>query len=194
VNLLTDQELALLAEDGMIEPFVPQKMRHIDQRPAVSYGLSHVGYDCRAGNDAKHIIARYSTRGLQVDVKDSESYVTTIVETHHDDSGEFYLLSPYETIIVPTIEVFDLPEFITGFLYTKSTYNRTGIFLPAVVLEPGWRGRLSVPVSNMLNFSQRLYIGEGLAQIVFFRHNRPRDSYEGPYQNSLELTLSKVGN
>ena len=46
--LLNDKEISILAENDIIFPFVGEKTRELDNgTKALSYGLSHAGYDLR---------------------------------------------------------------------------------------------------------------------------------------------------
>ena len=38
-------------KEGMIEPFAPSQVRHANNRPLISYGVSSYGYDVRCAKN-----------------------------------------------------------------------------------------------------------------------------------------------
>lgn len=93
-------------------------------------------------------------------------------------------LKPGEFKLASTVEQFNIPNDVLGFVHDKSTWARRGLSLFNTVLEPGWRGYLTL---EMVNFSDDLLTFEAgmpIAQIVFQRTDKPIDKpYEGKYQN-----------
>jgi dCTP deaminase len=63
-------------------------------------------------------------------------------------------------------------------------------------LEPEWRGRITIEISNTTPLPAKIYAGEGIAQIVFLKAVAPcRTSYadkKGKYQDQTGLTLPFV--
>jgi intein/homing endonuclease len=99
-------------------------------------------------------------------------------------------------------EVFDIcvPEtenFIANNLVVhNSTYARAGLLVNTTPLEAGWTGRLVVEISNLANLPLRVYVNEGIGQILFFESDEDcAVSYEdrgGKYQGQSGLTFAKV--
>jgi deoxycytidine triphosphate deaminase len=78
----------------------------------------------------------------------------------------------------------------------NSTYARCGIIVNVTPLEPEWRGRITIEISNTTPLPAKIYAGEGIAQIVFLRAEAEcRTSYadkKGKYQDQKGLTLPFV--
>ncbi len=60
----------------------------------------------------------------------------------------------------------------------------------------GWKGVLTIELANLSPLPIRLHIGQGIAQVVFFRGERPRRTYAekeagGVYQDQPGVTLPK---
>ena len=51
MSIKSDKWIRRQAEAGMIEPFEPGQVRHVDGKRIVSYGTSSYGYDVRCAND-----------------------------------------------------------------------------------------------------------------------------------------------
>lgn len=94
-------------------------------------------------------------------------------------------LSPFTPFsLASTMEHFDIPNDVIAFVHDKSTWARRGLSLFNTVIEPGWRGYLTLEL--VYNGTQALWIqaGDPIAQIVFMRLEEPTDApYTGKYQN-----------
>jgi len=60
----------------------------------------------------------------------------------------------------------------------------------------GWRGKLTLELANLSPLPIRLHVGQGIAQVVFFRGHRPQRAYHekeagGVYQDQKGVTLPK---
>ena len=91
---------------------------------------------------------------------------------------------PGEFRLASSMELFNLPTFVMGTCYNKSTLARRGLNVLTTILEPNWRGFLTLEMSNVSKESIYLPMGSPIAQIVFSLLDKPtRIPYEGKYQN-----------
>lgn len=71
-----------------------------------------------------------------------------------------------------------------------------GIIVNVTPLEPEWRGKVTIEISNTTPLPAKIYSGEGIAQIIFLRAEAPcKVSYgdkKGKYQDQPGLTLPFV--
>jgi deoxycytidine triphosphate deaminase len=78
----------------------------------------------------------------------------------------------------------------------NSTYARCGIIVNVTPLEPEWRGKVTIEISNTTPLPAKIYAGEGIAQILFLRGEGVcKTSYgdkRGKYQDQKGLTLPIV--
>ncbi|MDG2292769.1 MAG: dCTP deaminase, partial [Phycisphaerales bacterium] len=78
----------------------------------------------------------------------------------------------------------------------KSTYARCGLIVNVTPLEPEWRGKVTIEISNTTPLPAKVYANEGIAQMLFFKADRAcSTSYadkHGKYQNQKGLTLPMV--
>jgi dCTP deaminase len=74
--------------------------------------------------------------------------------------------------------------------------HNCGIIVNVTPLEPEWRGRVTIEISNTTPLPAKIYAGEGIAQIIFLKAEEVcRTSYadkKGKYQDQAGLTLPIV--
>jgi dUTPase len=74
--------------------------------------------------------------------------------------------------------------------------HNCGIIVNVTPLEPEWRGKITIEISNTTPLPAKIYSGEGIAQILFFRAEEVcQVSYgdkKGKYQDQKGLTLPFV--
>ena len=173
----------LIERDVKIEPFAPQQ-----HRPGIiSYGLTSYGYDVRVGRNFKVFTNVY---GSTVDPKkfDPKSFV--------DIEADECVIPPNSFALAETVEYFDVPRDMLVICLGKSTYARCGIIVNVTPLEPEWRGRVTIEISNTTPLPAKIYANEGIAQMLFFRGEGVcKVSYadkKGKYQDQKGLTLPFV--
>ncbi len=182
-------------EEQMISPFLAELVRERDGNRIISAGVSSYGYDMRLADDGFRIFS--SVYGLEIDPKrfDENSLIEPELRTS-DDGSKYYLLPPQHYGLGVTVETFRMPRNVTGLAIGKSTYARAGLLVNATPLEAGWTGRLVVEIANLANLPLRVYVNEGIGQILFFESDEDcAVSYSdrgGKYQNQTGLTYAKV--
>jgi len=185
----------MVDETDMINPFLPELVREIRGNKIISAGSSSYGYDMRLADDGFRIFS--PVYGNEIDPKkfDENSLVEPDLKTAQDDS-RYYLLPPHHYGLGVTVETFKMPRNVTGVALGKSTYARAGLLVNTTPLEAGWTGRLIVELGNFANLPLRIYVNEGIGQILFFESDEDCIvSYEdraGKYQGQTGLTYAKV--
>lgn len=99
--------------------------------------------------------------------------------------AERFSLRPGQFALASTVEKFQMPNDLVGFVHDKSSWARRGLSLFNTVIEPGWAGFLTL---ELVNHSSHRVIsfepGMPIAQIVFMRTVEPVEKpYSGKYQN-----------
>lgn len=98
--------------------------------------------------------------------------------------AETIVLSPGAFTLGSTIERFDMPADMLGVVHDKSTWARRGVFVQNTVIEPGWRGYLTLEITFHSGVTTAIPAGAPIAQIVFHRLEAPTDQpYAGKYQD-----------
>lgn len=182
MSILCDKEIEELAQKHeMITPFWSEQIRELNGKRLVSFGLSSFGYDARL--DVSFTSADFG----DVDTIDPKHpRARTWSEHHHRDA---FALPPHGFILGSTIERFKMPDDVVAICLGKSTYARCGLIVNVTPLEPGWEGHVTLELSNTTNRHVVIYPGEGIAQFMFFRGERPRVTYadrRGKYQGQQQ--------
>ncbi len=86
-----------------------------------------------------------------------------------DPKPDHILIPPNSFALAETVEYFEIPRDVLAFVVGKSTYARCGIIVPVTPLEPEWKGKVTVEISNTTCLPAKVYCGEGIMQIVFIR-------------------------
>ena len=83
-----------------------------------------------------------------------------------------------------TLEHFCMPADMMAIVHDKSTWARLGLSVFNTVIEPGWRGWLTMELSNRGPHTLRLKKGWPIAQVVFHRMEGHVEQYgDSKYQN-----------
>lgn len=219
VGLLPDTAIEELAtKRNMIDPYTPTQVREsIDQRSEpykiVSYGQSSYGYDVRLAADGllvsclpysphipaveRHKIREIRGRDSVLDVKREAEHCPFVpMQRYQDDSGDYIVLEAGAFCLGSTVETLDIPPNVLAICMGKSTYARVGLIVNVTPLEPGWRGRVTLEMSNTnKDLPIKIYINEGICQFLFLQNVPCRTTYAdraGKYMDQTATTLPKV--
>lgn len=182
-----------------IEPFE----ENLKRAGAVSFGVSSYGYDVRVGTRFKVFTA--TPRTGAVAVVDPKRFTDDLfVEVDASVNANRPGWGPSGGVVIPpnsfalceTIETFVIPRNVLAICLGKSTYARCGIIVNVTPLEPEWRGKVTIEISNTTPLPAKIYANEGIAQMVFIKADRVcAVSYadkKGKYQDQAGLTLPRV--
>ena len=102
------------------------------------------------------------------------------------------VLGPSEHRLVATIERVELDSGLVGILHIRSSLAREGILASLALVDPGFKGQLTISLSNTGSKMIQLKAGERFVQLTVLRlGKRATASYEGRYQNSLGVVGSR---
>lgn len=181
-----------IREHVTIEPFE----ENVKRSGRVSYGVSSYGYDVRVGTLFKIFTPTSPTGGQAVvDPKafDDSSFVTVDTALTGRDH---VVIPPNSFALCETVETFQIPRDVLAICVGKSTYARCGIIVNVTPLEPEWRGKVTIEISNTTPLPAKIYANEGIAQLIFLKADQIcAVSYadkNGKYQDQSGLVLPKV--
>ncbi|MBX3357008.1 MAG: dCTP deaminase [Phycisphaeraceae bacterium] len=202
-----------------IEPFAESQ-----KRPGkVSYGVSSYGYDIRVGTRFKIFTPTPRSGGITVvdpkafhddlfvevdcarpfnggnsraDPGEREGAVGGHAHRDAGDARDHVIIPPNSFALCETVETVSVPRNILVICVGKSTYARCGLIVNVTPLEPEWRGKITLEISNTTPLPAKVYAGEGIAQLIFLKADQVCEtSYAdkaGKYQDQVGLTLPMV--
>lgn len=142
-----------------------------------SYGLSEAGYDIRIKQEVRFqsFGSRYSRRmqNLRID--------NELGETR--EYGRFVLAS--------AMEEFSMPTNLVGVVHDKSTWARRGLSVFNTVIEPGWKGFLTLELVYHGQGDLIIPAGSGIAQVLFHELSLER-AYTGKYNHQPDRPVPAI--
>jgi dCTP deaminase len=130
-----------------------------------------------------------------IDVRSPQPDLTELLSIADDEP---FVLHPGEFVLGQTIEWVELPDDLVARLEGKSSLGRLGLLIHSTAgyVDPGWKGNLTLELSNVANLPIALYFGMKIGQISFFQMSSPVDRPYGSaglgskYQGQSEPTAS----
>lgn len=159
----------------LMKPIKEMKSQKI-QENGVSYGLAEAGYDIRLKQDIQFFPPEYKWDGT---VKKPR----ILFNDEWMEGTRFTLAS--------AIEEFDMPKDLVGVVHDKSTWARQGLSVFNTVIEPGWKGFLTLELVHHGNEPLHLPAGCGIAQVIFHQALNLA-SYTGKYQNQEDRPVESI--
>lgn len=141
-----------------IKDMLPTKERMF----GVSHGLGEAGYDIRL------------RQTIEFRRNDDPRIGARVYVDNDCTPGNFCIAS--------AIEEFDMPDNLVGIVHDKSTWARRGLSVFNTVIEPGFRGGLTLELVYHGSDFLLIPAGAGIAQVIFHRIAESA-SYDGKYQN-----------
>jgi len=145
--------------------------------------------------DRKILVFRNSRRPY-IDLRQEMEDLTELEEIPHPDP---FILHPGEFVLGSTLEFIGLPDDLVARLEGKSSLGRIGLLIHSTAgyVDPGWRGHLTLELSNVSSLPVTLYYGMKIGQISFLRLTAPAERLYGDeglgskYQGQVEPTASR---
>ena len=132
-----------------------------------------------------------------IDVRSTNDRLTEMVTMADDDP---FMLHPGEFILGSTLEHVEVPDDLVARLEGKSSLGRIGLLIHSTAgyVDPGWKGHLTLELSNVSGLPITLYHRMRIGQISFLRLSTPADLLYGDaqlgskYQGQQDPTPSRV--
>jgi dCTP deaminase len=168
LSVLSDRDIrsAIEAGDVVIRPYDPADL----QPSSVDLHL-----------DRRFRVFR-NNRYPYIDVRAPQPDLTELLTVADDEP---FILHPGEFVLGQTLEWCELGVDLVARLEGRSSLGRIGLLIHSTAgyVDPGWKGNLTLELSNVANLPIALYFGMKIGQISFMRMSSP---VERPY-GSAEL-------
>ncbi len=132
-----------------------------------------------------------------IDPKAPQADLTVGVEASKEEP---FILHPGEFVLGSTLEVVGLADDIVARLEGKSSLGRLGLLIHSTAgfIDPGFRGQVTLELSNVANLPIAIYPGMKIGQISFYQMTTPAEyPYGSPelgskYQDQTGPTPSQM--
>lgn len=97
-------------------------------------------------------------------------------------------------VLAVSLEHFSMPNDIVAKVADKSTWARMGLAVQNTIIEPGWKGYLTLELTYH-GIKPHLYIPAGapIAQILFMQLDEPTEqAYTGKYHNQPDHPVEAI--
>lgn len=146
--------------------------------------------------DGQILVFRNSRRPY-IDIREDMSDLT---EMETITERQPFMLHPGEFVLGSTLESIELPNDLVARLEGKSSLGRVGLLIHSTAgyVDPGWKGHLTLELSNVANLPITLYYGMKIGQLSFLELTTPADKpYGAPglgskYQGQTQPTASRA--
>ena len=102
-------------------------------------------------------------------------------------------LFPFWGRLGSIMEYMALPNNLCACVLDKSTNARMFIFVQNTIIEPSWKGNLTIELTRVLPWPVRLRKGTPIAQIIFEQLDEPTEQpYSGRYQNQPSRPVAAI--
>jgi dCTP deaminase len=100
--------------------------------------------------------------------------LTSAVEARDDQP---FILHPGEFVLGSTLEVVGLADDVVARLEGKSSLGRLGLLIHSTAgfIDPGFKGQVTLELSNVANLPIAIYPGMKIGQISFYQMSTPAD-------------------
>jgi len=115
-----------------------------------------------------------------IDPKAPQEDLTKLVEAVEEEP---FILHPGEFVLGATLEAIGLADDIVARLEGKSSLGRLGLLIHSTAgfIDPGFKGQVTLELSNVANLPIAIYPGMKIGQISFYELSTPA---ENPYGSS----------
>lgn len=164
--ILPAQHIRRLALDkGMIRPYAERTVFK-----GKTFGLGPATYDCRC---------RQTLTLLPYSIRDC-SLVT-------DPAVKFGFT------LASTVEWVDLPDNVRATVCDKSSWARRGLAVQNTKIDPGFRGHITLELSNHGHDTLEIEEGEAICQLEFALLLEPTElPYKGKYQDQADRPVEAI--
>jgi dCTP deaminase len=177
--------------DGTIRRLVAEGRIVID--PWDETHVQPASVDLRLGDSFRVF---HNHRVTAIDLRDPPRNLTEEVVV---PDGVPFAIHPGEFALGRTLEHVELPDDIVARIEGKSSLGRLGLIVHATAgfVDPGFRGSLTLEITNLTRVPIKLYAGLPIAQLSFMALDRPAERPYGSeelgshYQGQVAATESR---
>jgi dCTP deaminase len=163
--------------------------------PDLEVQLQPASLDMRLGYDFQTF--NYTRQAL-IDPANPDTFENLTTLTQLVD-GERFLVHPGEFVLATTLERVEIPNDVLARLEGRSSIGRLGIVIHSTAgyVDPGFKGKITLEISNLGRIAVALYPRMRICQIAFEEMSSPVSSGYGErhgakYQGQDAATASRL--
>ncbi len=163
--------------------------------PNLDTQLQPASLDLRLGYDFQTF--NYTRQAL-IDPADPATFEQLTTLTQLED-GERFIVHPGEFVLATTLEHMEIPADLLARLEGRSSIGRVGIVIHSTAgyVDPGFKGKITLEISNLGKIAVALYPGMRICQVAFEEMSSPVSSGYGEkrgakYQGQDAATASRL--
>jgi dCTP deaminase len=172
----------MLLSDKEIKKYILEKKIILKPLPDFNSQLGPASLDIRLGNEFRIF---NSNKKPYIDPKDPDTFLglTKLVKIK---DNEKFILHPREFVLGVTLEEINLPANIGARIEGRSSWGRLGLIVHSTAgyIDPGFKGRLTLEMSNIGNIPIILYPGLRICQLAFELLSSPAENPYSKRKNS----------
>lgn len=109
----------------------------------------------------------------------------------HNGKKKSYTVKPGEFLLMRTIESVNMPDNLTAHNFPRSTLFRSGLYLSATQVSPGYKGQLVFGIKNLGTAPVKVEMGARVSHIQFFEVIGGGIRYKGQWQGGRVSTRKR---
>lgn len=95
---------------------------------------------------------------------------------------EWIVVRPGDYYLVSTVEWINTPKDLLPVVFTRTTMFRAGLLLINSKVQPGYKGTLTMGLTNLSPYDVKLQLGARICDIVFYKIEGKTVAYRGQHQ------------
>jgi dCTP deaminase len=124
------------------------------------------------------------------DISTSESRLTKEYFVRFDDS---FVLHPGKFVLGITLEWLGLPAYLSGYVTGRSSWGRRGLIIEtAAGIQPGFKGCLTLELTNVGEAPIALWPGMRICQVFFHTVENPGKEARGQFTGRRKPILGQL--
>ena len=105
--------------------------------------------------------------------------------------GKSFLLHPGSLVLVPTLEWVRIPDDLQGIVTARSSWAREGLNIAtATIINPSYRGIVTLELANFGEIPIKLSPGLRLAQLALYELDIGEQKFAGPFPQAPQFDMS----
>ncbi|MDD5416143.1 MAG: hypothetical protein PHE48_04030 [Candidatus Daviesbacteria bacterium] len=107
---------------------------------------------------------------------------TKVIARFKEGKVEEITIKPGQYYLVQTYEEINTPLDLMPIVHTRTSLFRAGLLLLNSKTDPGYKGQLTMGLTNLGPFPVKLQLGARICNIIFFKIKGKTVSYRGQHQ------------